>query len=83
MNVPQYDVAALRRALAEDPRTAELGVHVRIRGDQLVPRNGSYDVRITSELEEVLYVDRLRLAVVDHPAGIEVFPGLSEKVRTA
>lgn len=35
MNVPQYDVAALRRALAEDPRTAELGVHVRIRGDQL------------------------------------------------
>lgn len=35
MNVPQYDVAALRRALAEDPRTAEMGVHVRIRGDQL------------------------------------------------
>ena len=35
MNVPQYDVAELRRALAEDPRTGELGVHVRIRGDQL------------------------------------------------
>jgi hypothetical protein len=35
VNVPQYDVAALRRALAEDPRTAELGVHVRIRGDHL------------------------------------------------
>lgn len=40
MNVPQYDVAALRRALAEDPRTAELGVHVRIRGDQLFLSGG-------------------------------------------
>jgi hypothetical protein len=35
VSVPQYDVAAVQRTLAEDPRTAELGVHVRIRGDQL------------------------------------------------
>ncbi|MEU0868825.1 BON domain-containing protein [Nocardia brasiliensis] len=33
MEQPQYLVAHLRRALAEDPRTAELGVHVTIRGD--------------------------------------------------
>ncbi|GAA5079030.1 MULTISPECIES: BON domain-containing protein [Nocardia] len=36
MEQPQYLVAHLRRALAEDPRTAELGVHVTIRGDVVV-----------------------------------------------
>ncbi|MFZ2172779.1 MAG: BON domain-containing protein [Rhodococcus sp. (in: high G+C Gram-positive bacteria)] len=34
-DAPQYVVARLRRALAEDPRTAELGVRVTIRGNQL------------------------------------------------
>jgi hypothetical protein len=29
---PQYLVQRLRRAIAEDPRTAELGVQVRVRG---------------------------------------------------
>ncbi|MEV0291937.1 BON domain-containing protein [Nocardia sp. NPDC050710] len=33
MEHPQYLVAQLHRALAEDPRTAELGVQVTIRGD--------------------------------------------------
>jgi hypothetical protein len=32
---PQYLVARLTRALAEDSRTAELGVHVTVRGDQV------------------------------------------------
>ncbi|MEV6324027.1 BON domain-containing protein [Nocardia sp. NPDC051787] len=36
MEQPQYVVANLRRALAEDPRTAELGVQVTIRGDVVV-----------------------------------------------
>ncbi|MEU7767479.1 BON domain-containing protein [Nocardia sp. NPDC049190] len=36
MEQPQYLVAHLRRALAEDPRTAELGVHVTIRGEVVV-----------------------------------------------
>ncbi|MET8877403.1 BON domain-containing protein [Nocardia sp. NPDC004604] len=36
MDRPQYMVAHLRRALAEDPRTAELGVQVTIRGDVIV-----------------------------------------------
>jgi hypothetical protein len=31
-DTPQYLVARLSRALAEDPRTAELGVHVTVRG---------------------------------------------------
>ncbi len=35
LETPQYLVARLSRALAEDPRTAELGVHVTVRGDHV------------------------------------------------
>lgn len=31
----RYDVAALKEALAQDPRTAELGIGVRIDGNEL------------------------------------------------
>lgn len=48
--------------------------YVRIRGDQLRERNGRYEIRVTNELEEVLYVDRLQLIAVAHPQGIEVYP---------
>jgi Flp pilus assembly protein TadD len=36
---------------------------------QFPPRNGSYEVRITDELREVLYLDEARLIAVDHPRG--------------
>ena len=41
--------------------------------DQLVARDGFYDLRITGELWETYYYDSLRLMAVDHPAGTEVF----------
>src|SRR5947199_230400 len=46
--------------------------YVRIRGDQLQPRDGRYEIRVTNELEEAMFVDRLQLVAVDHPAGVEV-----------
>ena len=46
---------------------------VKIRGDQLAPRDGVYDVRITAELWETHYFDHVALEVVDHPAGTEIF----------
>ena len=46
---------------------------VRIRGDQLKPRNGEYDVRITAELWETHFFDLVSLLVIDHPQGTEVF----------
>jgi tetratricopeptide (TPR) repeat protein len=46
---------------------------VRIRGDQLVPRDGRYDVRITAELWETHFFDHVSLLVVDHPDGTETF----------
>lgn len=48
--------------------------YVRIRGDQLHPRNGRYELRVTNELEEALFIDRLQLVALAHPAGVEVFP---------
>lgn len=48
--------------------------YVRIRGDRLQARNGRFELRVTNELEEVLYVDRLQLVAVAHPADTEVYP---------
>jgi tetratricopeptide (TPR) repeat protein len=48
--------------------------YVRIRGDQLKERDGRYELRVTNELEEVLYVDRLQLIAVAHPSEVEVYP---------
>jgi len=38
-----------------------------------------YEVRITEELREVSYLDRIELVAVDHPAGVEIFT--SEKYQ--
>jgi tetratricopeptide (TPR) repeat protein len=48
--------------------------YVRITGDQLKERNGRYELRVTNELEEALFVDRLQLVCVAHPEDTEVFP---------
>jgi tetratricopeptide (TPR) repeat protein len=57
--------------------------YVRIRDDQLKPRDGRYELRITNELEEVLYADRIQLIAVAHPADVEVYPneGMTDPPR--
>jgi FG-GAP-like repeat/Tetratricopeptide repeat/ASPIC and UnbV len=45
----------------------------KISRDQLVPRDGYYDLRITAELWETYYYDHLSLMVVDHPVGTDIF----------
>jgi hypothetical protein len=45
---------------------------VRLRSDQLVPRDGLYDVRITAELWETHFFDHVSLLAVDHPGDTEV-----------
>jgi tetratricopeptide (TPR) repeat protein len=54
--------------------------YVRIRGDQLKERNSRYELRVTNELEEAMFVDRLQLLAVTHPAGTDVYPneGMSD-----
>ncbi len=46
---------------------------VKVGGSQLAARDGQYDLRITAELWETHFFDHVSLAVVDHPAGTEVF----------
>ena len=48
--------------------------YVRISGDLLKARNGRYELRVTNELEEALFVDRMQLIAVAHPRGVEVYP---------
>ena len=57
--------------------------YVRITDQQLRERNGRYELRITNELEEVLYVDHLRLLAVTHYGDVEVFPDEGMRVRPA
>jgi hypothetical protein len=54
--------------------------YVRIGPGRLVARGGRYELRVTNELEEVLYLDELKLLAVDHPSGVEVYPdeGMTE-----
>lgn len=46
---------------------------IKIESDQLKPRNGFYDVRITADLWETHFFDHVSLMAVDHPKGTEVF----------
>ena len=58
--------------------------YVRIRGDQLKEKDGRYELRVTNELEEALFVDRLQLMVVTHPLGMEIYPneGMSDPPKS-
>ena len=45
----------------------------KIGANELAPRDGYYDLRITAELWETYYYDQLALMTVDHPTGTDVF----------
>ncbi len=47
--------------------------YIQIPATALVARDGAYEVRITEELREVSYLDRVTLMAVDHPRDVEVF----------
>ena len=45
----------------------------KIPGDEVAPRDGEYDLRVTAELWETFYIDHYSLLVVDHPSDTEVY----------
>ena len=47
--------------------------YIKIPGDMLRPRNNKYELRITDELWETIYFDKVRLITVDHPDSVEIF----------
>ena len=48
--------------------------YVRISDAQLQPKDGRYELRVTNELEETMFVDRLSLLAVTHRRDVDVFP---------
>jgi tetratricopeptide (TPR) repeat protein len=72
-SVPWSSAIGLRINTLGTARVEATEEWYKIRGDQLVPRDGYYDLRITAELWETYYYDQLGLNVVDHPAGTDIF----------
>ena len=71
--VPWGSAIGLRINAIGPARVAATEEWYKIGRDQLAPRDGFYDLRITGELWETYYYDALHLMVVDHPAGTEIF----------
>jgi tetratricopeptide (TPR) repeat protein len=44
---------------------------VSIPGQALKPKDGAYEVRVTEELREVSFLDKIQLQAVDHPSDVE------------
>ena len=52
---------------------AETADYVKIPGNLMKPKSGVYSLQVTEELWETAYVDAVKLLVVDHPAGTQIF----------
>jgi len=50
------------------------GEWVKVDGTQVEPVNGRLSMRFMEPMEEVNYIDQLRLVAVDHPENVEVNP---------
>ena len=50
------------------------GEWIRVDGAQVEPVNGRLSMRFMEPMEEVNYIDQLRLVAVDHPENVEVNP---------
>ncbi len=57
--------------------------YVRIPSGLLQQRGGRYELKVTNELEEVLFADQFQLIAVDHPDGTAVYPneGMTDPPR--
>jgi hypothetical protein len=79
MTSEQYLSARLRRAIAEDPRTTELGVRVTVRGDHVLLSGDVACEERRAELEAVVHevapdlqvLDDVRVVSVAEPEGSE------------
>ncbi len=47
--------------------------YLKIPGELLQEKDGKYSIRVTSELWETMYYDRIHLIAVDHPIESEIF----------
>jgi Flp pilus assembly protein TadD len=54
--------------------TPNPGEWIKVEGSQLAQVNGKLSLRFMEPMEEVNYIDQLRLVAVDHPGNVEVNP---------
>jgi tetratricopeptide (TPR) repeat protein len=54
--------------------TPRPGEWIKVDGNALAPVNGKMSLRFIEPMEEVNYIDQLRLVAVDHPDNVEVNP---------
>ncbi|HEY1256713.1 MAG TPA: FG-GAP-like repeat-containing protein [Terracidiphilus sp.] len=54
--------------------TPRPGEWIKVDGDALTPVNGKMSLRFIEPMEEVNYIDQLRLVAVNHPENVEVNP---------
>jgi tetratricopeptide (TPR) repeat protein len=54
--------------------------YVWVPGESLNQKDGAYEVRVTEELREVSFLDKIQLQVVDHPADVDII--LNEKFKS-
>jgi tetratricopeptide (TPR) repeat protein len=54
--------------------TPNPGEWIKIDGDKIASVNGKLSLRFMEPMEEVNYIDQLRLVAVDHPENVEVNP---------
>jgi tetratricopeptide (TPR) repeat protein len=47
---------------------------VKIEPGLLVPKDGKLSIKIAEPMDETLYLDRVRLVAIDHPAGTQIHP---------
>jgi tetratricopeptide (TPR) repeat protein len=61
--------------IAPDQRnTPDPEEYFKVAGSQVSPQGGHILFRMLEPMEELDYLDRVRLLAIDHPAGIEVYP---------
>ncbi|HET7220761.1 MAG TPA: FG-GAP-like repeat-containing protein, partial [Vicinamibacterales bacterium] len=48
--------------------------YVRIDGRALAAKDGRYELRVTNELEEAVFLDRADLIAIAHPKDVDVYP---------
>jgi tetratricopeptide (TPR) repeat protein len=53
------------------PRPTE---YLKIAGEALKEKDGQFSFRLMEPMEEVVYIDQVKLLAVDHPANEEVYP---------
>ncbi|MGH9715845.1 MAG: FG-GAP-like repeat-containing protein [Candidatus Acidiferrales bacterium] len=55
--------------------------YIKVNGSDAQPRKGLLRFRLLEPMEELDYLDRVRLLAVDHPAGVEVYPNAHFAIR--